>query len=92
MYSENEIKSEVYEMLIDNLDDIIDDAKQEYKQALINEQIEAISKEFIEENFMSLGVKIQKKVRTKEEVQRDIEFFEKKRDLLIKQHEKFLQE
>ncbi|MBU6137299.1 hypothetical protein [Clostridium tertium] len=92
MSSENKIKAEAYEILIDNLEEIIKDNKEEYRQALVNEQIELIAKEFIEENNMALGANITRKVRNKEEIERDIEFFEKKMDLLINKHEKFLQE
>lgn len=81
-----------YEELVSSLEEICENYLEEYKQALINEQIEAIAEEFKKENNIDLGVNIQKKVRAKEEIERDITFFARKRDLLRKQQENFLQE
>jgi hypothetical protein len=89
---ENKFKKIAYEELVSGLEEIVENYIEEYKQALINEQMEVIAKEFKEENNMPLGIKIESKVRTKQEIERDMKFFVEKKTLLIKQQEKFLQE
>lgn len=89
---ENKSKKIAYEELVSGLEEIVENYIEEYKQALINEQMEVIAKEFKEENNMPLGIKIESKVRTKQEIERDMKFFVEKKTLLIKQQEKFLQE